>query len=147
MVVPLQWWEFLSYKTMLFLRLFQRVILAKLFKASMACKEYSAVFLSLWINQNKTAVRVKCLTQLNVCPMLNLKGRAVRGSSSSSKVFWLQFQQRFQWKMCSAHGLQMFQRSGWPHQSTSSPAFVQALPGLSGLEISESPQHITQVVV
>lgn len=109
----------------------------------MACKEYSAVFLSLWINKDKTPVRVKCLVQLNVCPMLNLKGRGVRGGSGSSRFFWLQFQWRFQWKMCSAHGLWMFQRSGWPHQSTSSPAFVQAAPGLSGLEISESSAYQT----
>lgn len=113
----------------------------------MACKEYSAVFLSLWINKDKTPVRVKCLAQLNVCPMLNLKGRGVRRSNSSSKFFWLLFQQRSQWKMCSAHELWMFQRSGWPHRSTSSSAFVRAVPGLAGLEISKNPQHIRQVVV
>lgn len=86
-VTTLQWWEFLSYKTMLFLRLFRRVILAKPFKASVACKEYSAVFLSLWIYEDKTPGRVKSLTQLSVCPMLNPKGRGVKGGSSSSKFF------------------------------------------------------------
>lgn len=55
----------------------------------MACKEYSAVFLSLRINKDKTPVRVKSLTQLNVCPMLNLKGRGVMGGSSSNFFFSL----------------------------------------------------------
>lgn len=70
------WWEFLSYKTAL--RLFQMLISAKPFKASMACKEYSAVFLSLRINKDKTAIRVKCPALLSVWLMLNLKGRGVR---------------------------------------------------------------------
>lgn len=54
-----QWWEFLSYKTVLFIRLLWIVISAKPFKASVACKDYSAVFLSLWISKDKTAIRVK----------------------------------------------------------------------------------------
>lgn len=120
----------------LFLRLFQRVLLAKLFKASMVCKGYSAVFLSLWINKDKTPVRVKCLAQLNVCLVLNLKGRGVRVGSSSSKFFWLLFQQRFQWKMLCPWAVDV------PRLWTATPihqlpTFVRALAGLSGLAISE----------
>lgn len=51
----------------------------------------SNIVLSSWawgLTKIKTPVRVKCLAQLRVCPMLNLKGRGVRGgSSSSSKCF------------------------------------------------------------
>lgn len=86
----------------------------------MACKEYSAVFLSLRINKDKTPVRVKSLTQLNVCPMLNLKGRGVMGGSSSN-FFFLSFFSRDFSDRCAL--LWMCQRSGWPHQSISSPAF------------------------
>lgn len=90
-VTTLQWWEFLSYKTMLFLRLFRRVILAKPFKASVACKEYSGVFLSLWIYEDKTPGRVKSVTQLSVCPMLNPKGRRCKGRQQQQQQIFFYY--------------------------------------------------------
>lgn len=48
-----------SATRLLFIRLSWIVNSAKPFKASTACKEYSAVFLSLWISKDKTTIRVK----------------------------------------------------------------------------------------
>lgn len=68
------------------IRLFWIVISAKPFKASVACKEYSAVFLSLWINKDKTAIRIKCPARLSVWLMLNPKGRGVRGNQQQQQL-------------------------------------------------------------
>lgn len=88
-VTTLQWWEFLSYKTMLFLRLFQRVILAKLFKASMACKQYSAVFLSLRINEDKNPCQGEMPRSASCVPNAKSEGeRCKRRQQQQQQMFF-----------------------------------------------------------
>lgn len=118
----------------LFVRLFRMLISAQPFKASMACKEYSAVFLSLRINKDKTAIRVKCLAQLSVWVMLNLKGRCKRGGSAAAN-FDSRFSRSFSESCGCAKGL------GWPRWPVSSPIFVWAVLGLSSLSIKKSSAY------
>ena len=73
-------WEFLSYKTVLFVSLFWIVISAKPSKTSGACRECSAVCLSLWISKGKNAIRVRRPARLSACLTLNPKGRGGRGA-------------------------------------------------------------------
>lgn len=104
------------------------VISVKPFKASVACKEYSTVLLSLGISKDKTAVMVRCPARLNVRLMPNPKGRGGRGNPPAAAHCDNHFS-RSAGEMCSAHKLYVCQE---PRVAVLTSQLTHLRPGGSG---------------